>query len=68
MAKTAARTSTRRGEMNVYTALLVIAALVLGFGVPIEIALRLKDFAAMTEQLLGRFRRPILLVNAFMFG
>ncbi|MFZ4750876.1 MAG: hypothetical protein ACOYMM_10270 [Phycisphaerales bacterium] len=35
MAKTAARTSTRRGEMNVYTALLVIAALVLGFGVTV---------------------------------
>jgi hypothetical protein len=48
MAKTTTR-STRSGEMNVYTALLVIAALVLGAGVTVISLANMKQVESTSE-------------------
>ena len=48
MAKTTTR-STRSGEMNVYTALLVIAALVLGAGVTVIILANMKQVESTSD-------------------
>ncbi len=39
---------------------------VLAFPVPVQITLRLKHFAALAEELFGRFHRPIFHVNALV--
>ena len=48
MAKSTAR-STRSGEMNVYTAMLVISALVLGMGVAVLSMVNLKQVESTPE-------------------